>query len=232
MKKVFFIAALLIVAIVIAVAGSVAYVLHDTDRSAADKLSNIATQAFKVPVGIGQTSISLSDGPSRIVDLRVENPPGFGNGFAITAPTINWETSGATGQSKTIYIDQLVIDEADIILEINAGATNLNLLKKAVDAFAKHASDDEPPIVIREALLTGGNLTIRAADFGGDVNTVSIPDTRIRNIGSIDAPASHADIAHALTRLLLIAIERATRRLDLDVDLPKAADAPPLLQPQ
>jgi hypothetical protein len=232
MKNVFLFLALVITSVAILVSFGVAYVLYGADRTIADAFSRTASQALKVPVSIGTASFALSDGENRLTAVQVANPPGFGAGPAIEIPMITWQTNPRFSSAELTYVDRLVIDGARVTLEISGETNNLNLLNSAIGAFGSLVSPSARPVIIKEIMLSGGTVTLRAESLGAATSDFPLPDSRVRNVGSPGAPVSHAEIATALADLTMSAVERATRRLDINTGLPVAGDRPPALRPR
>ncbi len=232
MKNVFLFLALVITGAAAVVSLGVGYVLYNADRTIADELSGIGSKVLKVPVSIGAASFALADGENRLTAVEVTNPPGFGSGPAIEIPDVTWQTNPRFSSADMTYIDRLIIDGARVTLEISGETNNLNLLNSAVGAFAAKMSPPTHAIIVKEITLTNGTVTLRADSFGAAAKDIPLPDSRIRNVGSPDAPANHTDIATALAQLTMSSVERATRRLGIDTGLPIVGDGPPALRPQ
>ena len=87
MKKKFIIISIL--ALVLAVAGTVAYVLTNLDSIVKAALEKYGSQAVKTQVRVSSVKIRLSQGEGTVTGLTVANPSGFVSPSIITLDTIS-----------------------------------------------------------------------------------------------------------------------------------------------
>ena len=69
--------------------------------------------------------------------------------------------------------------------------------------------------IIDQILLQNGTMVFRADFLYGLETEISLPDTRITDIGAETNGALPAVIIEAITDLIITAVERASRRIDL-----------------
>lgn len=221
MRKAFLFSGLALTAAIILVIGSVTYVLFNIDALIKDTIESTASKAFKVPVSVAEATISLKSGDGQIIGLRIENPPGFTAPDAMHLPLIEIKADTNRIADKAITLQKMVIDQPKIILEIKDGRANLIRLRDSTKAWVNRSENEDEEaatgqrLIIDEVILQNGKLIFRADFLDGSETEVPLPDSRIRNIGNDADGALPAEVVAEITNLVIVASERASRRIDL-----------------
>lgn len=221
MRKAFLFSGLALAATLILIFGSVTYVLFNIDALIRDTIESTASRAYKVPVTVAEASMSLKSGDGQIVGLRIENPPGFSAPDAVHIPLIEIAVDTKRIADKAIALGRVVIDQPKIVLEIKDGRANLTRLKQSTKAWViRSENDDEDAVdgqrlIIDEVVMQNGTMLFRADFLDGVETEVPLPDSRVRNIGTMPDGALPAEVIAEVTQLMITASERASRRIDL-----------------
>ncbi len=222
MRKAFLFSGLAITATIILIIGSVSYVLFNIDALIKDTVENTASRAFKVPVSVAEATISLKSGDGQVIGLRVENPPGFTAPEAMHFPLIGIKADTNRIADKAITLQKVVIDQPKVVLEIKDGRVNLVRLRDSTKAWVNRSENDDEEaatgqrLIIEEVILQNGTMTFRADFLDGGETEIPLPDSRVRNIGNDADGALPAEVVAEITNLVIVASERASRRIDLE----------------
>lgn len=222
MRKAFLFSGLALTATIILIIGSVTYVLFNIDALIKDTIESTASKAFKVPVSVAEATISLKSGDGQIIGLRIENPPGFTAPDAMHLPLIEIKADTNRIADKAITLQKMVIDQPKIILEIKDGRANLIRLRDSTKAWLNRSENDDEEaatgqrLIIDEVILQNGTMIFRADFLDGSETEIPLPDSRVRNIGNDADGALPAEIVAEITNLVVVASERASRRIDLE----------------
>ncbi|MEQ8321112.1 MAG: AsmA family protein [Rhodospirillales bacterium] len=222
MRKAFLFSGLALTATIILIIGSVTYVLFNIDALIKDTIESTASKAFKVPVSVAEATISLKSGDGQIIGLRIENPPGFTAPDAMHLPLIEIKADTNRIADKAITLQKMVIDQPKIILEIKDGRANLIRLRDSTKAWLNRSENDDEEaatgqrLIIDEVILQNGTMIFRADFLDGSETEIPLPDSRVRNIGNDADGALPAEIVAEITNLVIVASERASRRIDLE----------------
>ncbi|MEX0695742.1 MAG: hypothetical protein WD075_14950 [Rhodospirillales bacterium] len=221
MRKVFLFSGLALTASIIIVLASVTYVLFDIDTLIKDTVESTASRAFKVPVTVGEASMSLKSGDGQIVGLGIPNPPGFAAPEAIHIPLIEIHVDTGRIAARAIALHKVVIEGPRLVLELKDGRINLMRLKESTQAWFNRARSGDPDAVsgqqllIDEVVMLNGKMTFRADFLDGGETEVPLPDSRVTNIGKETHGALPAEVIDTVMKLMITAVERASRRIDL-----------------
>jgi len=233
MRKAFLFSGLALTATIILVLGSVTYVLFNIDALIKDTIEGTASRAYKVPVTVAEATMSLKSGDGQIVGLRIQNPPGFSEGDAVHIPRIELNVDTDHIADKAIALGRVVIDRPTVVLEISNGRANLMRLKESTRAWLARSKNDTEAaadgqrLIVEEIVLQNGTMLFRADFLEGIETEVPLPDSRIRKIGEAPDGALPADVIDEVTKLLIVASERASRRIDIKALSEKAGVTAP-----
>ena len=221
MRRTFILSSLAITAAIVLVFASVTFVLFNIDAVVKETIESDGSSAYKVPVTIADAKVSLKTGEGQITGLRIANPPGFGAPSAIHIPFVVLEVDTERVATKAIGVRRVVLEQPKIVLEIREGMVNLVRLRESVRAWvnrSKISGEDASSgqmFIIDQILLQNGTMEFRADFLDGLETEASLPDTRITDIGAETDGALPAVIIEAITDLIITAVERASRRIDL-----------------
>jgi len=221
MRRTFIFSSLAITAAIVFVVAVVTYTLFNIDGMIKATVEGDGTSAYKVPVTIADTAMSLKTGEGQISGLRVANPSGFSAPTAIHIPFVIIEVDTDRIAAKAIGVRRVVLEQPKIVLEIKQGRVNLVQLRDAVSAWVNRSeisSEDAATgqmFILDQIVLQNGSMVFRADFLDGLETEIPLPDTRIKDIGAETDGALPAILIEAMTDLIITAVERASRRIDL-----------------
>jgi hypothetical protein len=203
----------LIAVVVLAVLG-VAGLFLFLDRFVASAIEKGSTYAAGVDTKVGEVDAGPMSGKFGMKELSIANPPGFGSQpfFRLGSAHAAWQNGSIL--SKTIEIDEFVVQDVDVSLESSGTATNYG---KILDNLGKLSSGGEKaPAPQAPAEKSGKSLLIKKLEFqnvrasvhlaglplakgavGGEVKIPSIVVENFRSDGST------TEIVAKLTRTML-----------------------------
>ncbi len=214
MKRIVFLGGLLTALALVAVLGTVAFMLFTVDTLVGDAARATGRSSYGVDVTIADVDMSLKSGKSQFIGVRVANPPGFSGATAIEIPAVEIIVDTRRPTADAVAIKQVKLVRPKVILEISGGIANL----AAFDGTGKQSGASAPTgqrLVIDQILLVEGELILRADFLDGRELTTKIPDMRVADIGKKEQGAPPAEIARIVMEMLVLAAERASRRFDI-----------------
>jgi hypothetical protein len=196
--------------LLVLIAGAAWYLFSNLDgliKTAIEKYGSAATAAS---VTVDNVDLSLSSGAGSINGLVVGNPAGFATPHALSLGSVGVQvdTSSIAG-SGPIVIDEVTISQPQITYEVQGLSTNSNLkaIQNNVQAFAastvpaqqqqaqQSSSAPARKEIIRDLIITGGEIGISSSALNGKALTVPLPVIHLTNIGENGGGASPAEIA-------------------------------------
>lgn len=202
----------LIVVLVLLVVG-VAGLFLFLDRFVASAIEQGSTYAAGVDTKVGEVDASPMSGKFGMKEMTIANPPGFSSQpfFHLGAAHAAWQNGSIL--SKTIEIDEFVVQDVDVSLESSGTATNYG---KILDNLGKLSSGEKGPQPKAPAEKSGRSLLIKKLEIrnvhasvhlaglpltkgavGGDVKIPSVVVENFRSDGST------TEIVAKLTRTML-----------------------------
>jgi hypothetical protein len=169
------------------------------------------TQTLKVPVTVGDVSLSLLAGKAGIDDLVIANPAGYANATMIQMGKIRVDLAVSSLISDTVRIENILLDKVSVTLEQKGLTNNIQQILKGMDKTEKETTKvtktkSEPGqknLVNTHLELTNINVKVKLLPVPGksDTLTLKLSPIIMENLGS----QSKMDIA-ILTDKILVAI--------------------------
>lgn len=152
----------------------------------------VGTELTEVPVTVAEVDLQIARGAGEIRGLRVANPPGYTDEYAMTWDLVHLNLGIASSLvGEPIVLDTLVISYPAVNFERNErGGSNLGDIAERAErnqgpadqAAAEHDGADEPVrLIIRELLIEGVTLNVRGQD--GSVRSVILPRIALADVG-------------------------------------------------
>lgn len=221
MRRTFIFTSLAITAAIVLVVAVVTYTLFNIDVVIKETIESDGSSAYKVPVTVADAKMSLKTGEGQITGLRVANPPGFGAPTAIHIPLVVIEVDTDRIAAKAIGVRRAILERPKVVLEIKEGRVNLARLRDSVRAWVNRSgiigedASTGQMFILDQIVLQNGMMVFRADFLDGLETEISLPDTRVKDIGAETDGTLPANIISAMTDLIITAVERASRRIDL-----------------
>ncbi len=200
--------AVVVVAIVVGV-----YVLYSSlggiIQAAVEEVGSEATQAS---VKLDGVDLDIASGKGALKGFTVGNPKGFETPAAFKLGAVSLQVDAATVTGNPIVIKEIIIDKPEITYELGAAGSNIDAIKRNVDAYAgkfagKSASQsagkkteakaegDGTKVVIEHLYVRGGRVNVSSALLKGKEMGATLPDIHLTDIGKDKGGATPAEVA-------------------------------------
>lgn len=217
--------------VVVVIAAAVFFLwsnLGSVIKAAIEKYGSEITQA---KVSVSDVELSASSGEGALKGLTVGNPAGFktDNAFRLGAVSLKVDTATITGDP--IVIKEVVIQAPEVTYEWASGGSNLDAIKRNVDAFTQKmgggssAASDEGPgkkVIIENLYVRDGRVDVAAGFLQGKKMGAPLPTIHLKDIGKEEQGASAGEVAEKVISAIIASAGKAVSSLNLD-DLAKKA---------
>ncbi len=172
-------------------------------------VEKVGSEATKAKVTLDKADVSVTSGKGSLRGLTVGNPGGFRTDSALKFADISVDLDVSTVRSDVIVIREIVIGAPRITYEFAAAGSNIETLRKNVQAYAgtekdKPAAPGEktgPKLVIDNLYIRDGRIDVSADFLKGEKVGASLPTIHLKDIGKKDgknAGASAAEVAETV----------------------------------
>lgn len=197
-----------VAAVVVAIAVGV-YVLYSSlggiIQAAVEKVGTEATQAT---VKLGGVDLDIASGKGALKGFVVGNPKGFQTPSAFKLGSISLHVDPATVTGDPVVIKEIVIDKPEITYELSGSGSNVDAIKRNVDAYAAKfaspkgaaksepaAKSEGPKVVIEHLYVRGGQVNVSASILQGKAMGAPLPEIHLTDIGKDKGGATPAEVA-------------------------------------
>ena len=207
---------------------AVALLMSNLDGIVKTAIEKFGSQVAGVPVRVSEVKISLSEGRGVIKGLTVANPAGYKTPTAFSLGEIVLAIDTGSVTKDPVVIKEITVAAPEVTYEMGAGGSNVDVIKKNVDAAtgggkamepakesAKESSGgDGKKLIIDLMQLKGGKVTlamqtpIPTGNLSG-----SLPDIKLTGIGRKSNGASGAEVAGQVMDALTKAAMEAGSKL-------------------
>ena len=199
-------------------------------KAAVEKYGSEITQA---KVTLDGAEVSATSGEGSLKGLTIGNPAGFKTESAFKLGAISLKVDTGTITSDTIVIKEVVIQAPEVTYELGSGGSNLDAIKKNVDAFVKKmggggsspaASSDSggKKLIIENLYVKDGKVNVSASFLQGKALGSPLPAIHLKDIGKEKKGAGAGEIADKVITAITGAAGKAVASLNLG-DLAKKA---------
>lgn len=216
--------ALAVAVLVVLVAGLVVTIVLSINPIIEKAVNTYGPKMADTDVRLGKASVSFLSGSGSLSDLFVGNPEGFTSPSSMELGDINIRVDKNSLTKQTVVIEKIVITDPTITYEtkgkINNIQTLLNNVKKNVGGSSDSSSGSSSPknsdgaadkaeadsgkkLVIKELIITGGQINLVMPMLGGKNVTLPMGDIRMTDIGEdnkADPAAVFASVLAAVNR--------------------------------
>jgi hypothetical protein len=170
-------------------------------QAAVEKIGSEATQAT---VELDGVDLDVTSGKGALRGFTVGNPAGFKTPSAFKLGSISLHVDPATVTSDPVVIKEISIDKPEVTYELGATGSNVDAIKRNVDAYAKRFAGakgeakeggEGPKVVIEHLYVRGGKVNVSAAILQGKAMGAPLPDIHLTDIGKDKGGASPAEVA-------------------------------------
>lgn len=185
--------ALIVVAVlvVVAVAGTILYLLHNLDAIVKAAIEREGSAITGTAVSVGSVEIALTEGRGTIRNLRIANPPGFETPDAFSLGEITLAIDPKSVTSQPIVVNTVTIDSPTVVFELDDKArANLQVIQEHVTAATTGGGGGgtggggpEPRLAVRRFTFEKGALEANTEAVGGKTQRVEAPPLRLADLG-------------------------------------------------
>ena len=214
-----------VVVVLAVLAGLVFFFYNRLDLVVKVALEHFGPDVTGVSVKVGDVQISPHDGRGRLRNLELGNPPGFSASRSARFGDVILEIDPATLRAPVVHVRAIGIEAATIVYERGDKTTNLDVISRKIEAYAKGAIEKEGAggaargkrrYIVDRLLVRGAKVTMTTPSLRGQGVTFDLPDFELRDIGrkqnGVTAPEAASIVANAV-------IARIAQRVITNVDL-------------
>lgn len=174
------------------VVAAVVWLLGSLDQIVEDQIEAIGTELTGVPVRVGSVGIDIKKGSGQIRGLEIGNPEGYDAAHAFDMSLLRLDIDLKSLGRQPLVLDELLIDSPVVHMELNErGGSNLkeildNVSKNTQQADAKAETEEsgEPMrIAVRRLLIKGVTFTESNPFEEGEPRSGTLPTIEKTDVG-------------------------------------------------
>jgi uncharacterized protein involved in outer membrane biogenesis len=234
MKKLLIIVGVLIVIII----GFLVFGISNLGPIIKKGVNTYGSEITKTEVRLGDVDVALLSGRAGLKDLFLGNPKGFTSSKAISVDSVLVDVDEKSLAGDTIVIDKIEVVSPEITFEKVRGTDNFQaILRNVKDATGQSGSSKKTPateqekgpgknLLIKDFLLTGGNVTLTESMLAGKTFTVALPEIHLTNVGNNGKGAPPAETigeilaalyTHITSPAVTEALNQEIKKLGIDI---------------
>jgi len=222
----------LLLIIVIAIGGSVYYLLTNLDSLVEKAIEKYGSEATQTSVLVDSVEINLTDGAAGITGLTVGNPAGYGFANAFSLGEIRAAIDLQSLQKEPYIINEITVLAPQVFVEINEDKkTNLNELKNKLTAGSTdkpqdiksqpaEGSAEEPRLIIRRLTFADGSIQAKVAALQNKEYQLKLPSMDMTNLGGSKG-ATATELASEILKRLTDRASDIVKKDIIDAELNK-----------
>jgi hypothetical protein len=215
MKKGLLIGGAVLIVVIVAAVVFLFTGLGGVVKAAIEKAGSEVTQ---VKVTLNNAEVTPTEGRAALHGLVIGNPVGFQTDSAFKMGLISVTLDTATVTQDPIVIKEVVIADPEVIYELGAQGSNIDVIRNNVERFGSGGKTSEskgPKVVIENLYVRGGKVNVSAVPLGGTSMTASLPEIHLQDIGKDKGGASYGEVAEKVMTALTSQIGGFVAGLDL-----------------
>lgn len=219
-------------ALIVAVVVVFVFVLSNLDSLIKDAVEKYGSESTQAKVTLNKVDISLKSGSGALRGLKVGNPKGFETPSAFELGGISVAIDTGTVTSDPVVIKEIVIDGPKVTYETTGTDSNIDAIKRNVDAYKKQYAGggrqkggEGPKLVIENLYIKGGEISVSAGFLKGKSLTTPLPDIHLKDIGKEKKGATPAEVATQVMDSMTSGVGKAVGALNLDKMMGAATEA-------
>lgn len=219
MKRKFLIGAGGIVALGIVAIVVVFFFLGSLVKTAVETAGSEVT---KTKVTLADADVDLSSGKGTLTGFKMANPSGFKSDSAFRFGEVSVTVDTSTLGQDPIVIKEVLIDGPRITYEIGESGSNIDQIKKNVEAFQKtmggggsSSGGEGPGLIIENIYLKNGKVSVMASQLLGKTLDADLPDIHLKDIGKKEGGASPGEVASQTIDAVLAQVTSLVGSIDL-----------------
>jgi hypothetical protein len=232
MKKGLVIGGGVVGAVIVIVVVVFAFVLSSLDALVKEAVEKVGSDATQARVSLDKVEISLQSGSGALNGLKVGNPKGFQTPTAFELGRISVTIDTAKTGAEVVVIKEIVIDKPKVTYELAGTTSNVDAIKRNVDAYAKQFSSggakksgEGPKLIIDNLYIKGGEVGVSAAFLKGKALSTPLPDVHLKDIGKKEKGADPAEVTQKIIDSMTQGASKAVSGLGLNKMMGEATKA-------
>jgi hypothetical protein len=198
--------------------------LSSIDSLIKTAVETYGSEAMKATVQLDDVEVSPTSGQGTMRGLFVGNPQGFDTASAFKLGAVSVRLDIGTLGEDTIVINEIIIDKPEVTYEIGTGGSNIDALKRNVNAYAgterkgtagKKADGAGPKLVITKLRITGGVVNVSAAMLKGKKLSAPLPTIELNDIGKEKGGASPGEVIEQVIERVSQSVGKSVATLNL-----------------
>ena len=178
----------------------------------------VASNALGVNVAIGSIDLSLSDKSIEVRNIKIDNPSGFSGDF-LDVDLVRI-AAGEISKTKLVF-KEVIVEGTDVVMQVKKnGDSNIAALKNGIKTSDKKEAQNagEPiKVIIQDFQLNEASLYPKIAMLEKSVESVTMPNIRLRNIGEKqNGIVAREAILQIVNKISDVAVKQAAKSGVLD----------------
>jgi hypothetical protein len=206
MKRWLYIGGGIVLGILILVGIGLYFLVSSLDSIVEAAVEKFGSEMTQAEVQLDQVQIELTSGKGALRGLTVGNPAGFKSDRALSLGELSLALDTASVTTDTIVIKEIVITSPEVTYEFGLKGSNLDALKRNVDAYTvqgkdkKGPEDDKPgqrgpKLIIENLYIRNGKVNVTAPELQNQSASASLPNIHLTGIGKNSGGATAAEVA-------------------------------------
>lgn len=204
----------LVVVVLLAVGGIVAFGISQVDSIARKLIERGGTHVLAVDTTLQKADVQFSKSAFEMHGLRIANPTGYTTPHFLTLDTGGVSLDAKTVQTELIELPTLTLTGIDVNLEKSQGKANYQQILENAKRFESSqpsqspSKEDGPKFVIRRIELKNINAHAQLLPLGGDITKVdvAVPEVILTDVGSGGDPVTMAELINLITKSVMSSI--------------------------
>ncbi len=211
-------------AIALALVAGIVYVCLNFGSLITRTAEKIATNALGVNVNIGSIDVSLSEKKVVVNSIKISNPPGYRQPYAMTADGILIGLN--TASRELIDFKNIQVKGSVVYLEVNEKGINLSDLKKLANSKKQKESvgSEQIRVIVKNMAIDASVVKTTIAMVDRDIPAINVPALEFSNIGSGKGIDAKSAIVQVLTKYFS-SVENEARKSGALSGIPNVDDA-------
>ncbi len=203
----------------------IAAVIFYIDRIASEAIERGGTAALGLETRVGLVRLGLLSAELSLSDLTVANPEGFEAPYLLKLEKGELALGLSELRADPIVISRIVLSGIELNLERKRGRTNYGVLLENLSRSEEEPSASKAQgeagagLVIREVLIRDVTARGQLIPLRGEriKLEVSVPEIRVRDLGSGEHGISMTQLAGALTKAILAGVAQQSASLPFEL---------------
>jgi hypothetical protein len=225
MKRWLYIGGGIVLGILILLAGGLYFLLSSLDSIVEAAVEKFGSEMTQAEVQLDQVEIELTSGKGVLRGLTVGNPAGFNSARALSVGELSLALDTASVTTDTIVIKEIAITAPEVTYEFGLKGSNLDALKRNVDAYTAQGKDKKPEdgkpgetgpkLIIENLYIRNGKVNVTAPELQNQTASASLPNIHLTGIGKKTGGATAAEVAEQVLAAISQQAARAAATTNL-----------------